>query len=104
MAGMATSNPRTKPVTQTFASGVKSLPQSFLVSGDVFVKEGETIFSRKWLLVGHRSQVVKPGQYFLAQISGESLIIICDQQSEIRAFYNVCRHRGTRLREDKCGQ
>src|SRR5207248_3765095 len=50
------------------------------------------------------SQIAKPGQYFLSQVAGESLIVIGDQRSVIRGFYNVCRHRGTRLQEEACGQ
>ncbi len=81
----------------------KSLPQKYFVSPDVFAKEQEKILAKHWLLVGHQSQIADAGQYFLAQIAGESLIVVRDQRSEIRAFYNVCRHRGTRLKEDECG-
>jgi len=81
----------------------KSLPQKYFVSPDLFASEQEKIFSKQWLLVGHQSQLEKSGDFFLATIAGESLIVVRDQKSEIRAFYNVCRHRGTRLKEDACG-
>jgi Rieske 2Fe-2S family protein len=45
----------------------------------------------------------KSGDFFLATITGESVIVIRDQKSAIRGFYNVCRHRGTRLKEEACG-
>jgi phenylpropionate dioxygenase-like ring-hydroxylating dioxygenase large terminal subunit len=54
-------------------------------------------------LVGHQSQLAEPGDYFLAEVAGESLIVAKDQRSTIRAFYNVCRHRGARLCEEQSG-
>src|SRR3984893_18082342 len=81
----------------------KHLPQKYFVSPEIFSEEQEKIFSKQWLLVGHQSQLEKSGDFFLATIAGESLIVVRDQKSEIRAFYNVCRHRGTRLKEDACG-
>jgi Rieske 2Fe-2S family protein len=88
---------------ETVADGVKSLPQKHFVAPEIFAKEQSGVFSKEWLLVGHQSQIPKPGHYFVAPIGGESLIIVRDQGSTIRGFYNVCRHRGTRLKEDECG-
>jgi glycine betaine catabolism A len=88
---------------ETLADGAKSLPQKYFVSPDILAKEQAEIFSNQWLLVGHQSQIPMPGDYFVAPIAGESLIIVRDQGSTIRGFYNVCRHRGTRLKEDACG-
>src|SRR6266853_429585 len=92
-----------RKTAETFPSGVKSLPQKYFVSPEIFAKERDEIFAKEWLLVGHQSQLKKAGDFFLATIAGESLIVVRDQKSEIRAFYNVCRHRGTRLKEDACG-
>jgi Rieske 2Fe-2S family protein len=87
----------------TFASGAKTLPQRYFVSPEIFAKEQEKIFSAQWGLVGHQSQIAKAGDYLVQEVAGESLIILRDQKGEVRAFYNVCRHRGTRLCEDKNG-
>src|SRR5256885_10011735 len=81
----------------------KSLPQKYFVSPETFAEEQKKIFATQWLLVGHQSQLGKSGDFFLATIAGESLIVVRDQRSEIRGLYNVCRHRGTRLKEDACG-
>jgi len=89
--------------TETFLDAAKSLPQKYFVSPDIFAREQAEIFSKQWLLVGHESHLKKSGDFFLATIAGESLIVLRDQKSEVRAFYNVCRHRGTRLKEDSCG-
>jgi glycine betaine catabolism A len=88
---------------KTLANGAKSLPRKYFVSPDIFAKEQSDLLSKRWLLVGHQSQIPKPGDYFLAAIGGESVIVTRDQKSQIRGFYNVCRHRGTRLKEDACG-
>ena len=54
--------------------------------------------------MGHQSQLAKAGEYFLADVGGESLILVRDQKGALRGFYNVCRHRGTRLCEQTSGQ
>jgi Rieske 2Fe-2S family protein len=86
-----------------FTSGTKSLPQKYFVSPEVFAKEQAEIFSKEWLLVGHQSQIPKAGNYIVQEVIGESLIVIRDKNGEINGFFNVCRHRGTRLMEDACG-
>ena len=64
--------------------GAKSLPQKYFVSPAVFAVEQAEIFSKEWLLVGHQSQVLKPGDYFLAAIAGESVIVTRDRKSQVR--------------------
>src|SRR5437870_542797 len=81
----------------------KSLPQKYFVSPEMFAEEQKKIFSKQWLLVGHQSQIPDAGDYVVRQVIGESLIVIRDKSGEIRGFFNVCRHRGTRLKEDACG-
>src|SRR5437016_11151984 len=88
---------------EIFTSGAKTLPQRYFVSPEIFAEEQKEIFSKEWLLVGHQSQIAQAGDYFVTQVAGESFIVTRDQGSVIRAFYNVCRHRGTRLKEDVCG-
>ena len=95
--------PGFRKTAETFTSGAKTLPQRYFVSPKIFAEEKEKIFSREWVLVGHQSQISKAGDYLVANVANESLIIVLDQKSTIRGFYNVCRHRGTRLREDRSG-
>src|SRR5437773_3472196 len=89
--------------TATFLHGAKTLPQRYFVSPEIFARELEKIFATNWVLVGHQSQLAELGDYFLAEVAGESLIVTKDQRSTIRAFYNVCRHRGARLCEEQNG-
>src|SRR5436190_1032772 len=93
-----------RKTADTFGAGPKSLPQKYFVSPEVFAKEQTEIFSKEWLFVGHQSQISKPGDYFVAEMAGDSLIIVRDKAGEIHGFFNVCRHRGTRLCEARNGQ
>jgi glycine betaine catabolism A len=104
--------PAFRKTVETFAAGAKTLPQRYFVSPEVFAEEQDKIFSRQWVLVGHQSQIVNPGDYFTSEVppthgygvtGGESLIIVRDKSGEVRGFYNVCRHRGTRLCEEQIG-
>jgi Rieske 2Fe-2S family protein len=52
-----------------------------------------------WLCAGRLEQIRDPGDYFLRDVSGESVIITRAAEGTVEAFYNVCRHRGTRLCE-----
>ena len=90
--------------TETFTAGAKTLPQRYFISPEIFAKEQEVIFSSQWVCVGHQSEIAKAGDYFVREVAGESLIILRDKGGELHGFYNVCRHRGTRLREDRAGQ
>ena len=96
--------PAFRRTAESFAAGAKTLQQKYFVSSEIFAEEQRKIFSKQWVLAGHQSQIAKPGQYFLSEVAGESLIVIGDQKSAIRGFYNLCRHRGTRLQEEACGQ
>src|SRR2546423_280025 len=86
-----------------FAQGAKTLPQKYFVSPQLFDEEQEKIFTRHWVLVGHHTEIAHAGDYFVREVTGESVIVVRDKNGEIRGFYNVCRHRGTRLCEEQSG-
>ncbi len=96
--------PRFRKTAETFRQGAKTLGRRYFVSEAVFEKEQERIFSNHWLCVGHQSQLAAAGDYFLVEAAGESLIVLRDRTSRFRAFYNVCRHRGTRMCEEASGR
>jgi choline monooxygenase len=60
-----------------------------------YEREIDRIFFREWLCVGRAEDIPKPGDYFTAEIVGEPLVIVRDQQGTIHAHSAVCRHRGT---------
>ena len=94
--------PFRKP-NETFAQGAKSLPQKYFVSPEIFARELSDIFAAQWVLVGHQSQIPNAGDCFVVEVANESLIIARNKDHSVRAFYNVCRHRGTRLCENAVG-
>src|SRR2546421_12178571 len=91
------------PVRLGPAVRAKSLARKYFVSPEIFAQEQAKIFSKEWLLVGHQSQIPNAGDYIVQQVIEESLIVIRDKSGEIHGFFNVCRHRGTRLKEDARG-
>jgi Rieske 2Fe-2S family protein len=60
-------------------------------------------FRRDWLVVGREDEAASPGTYFLATVDDEPLVIVRGRDERLRAFYNVCRHRGTAVVEERCG-
>jgi Rieske 2Fe-2S family protein len=77
--------------------GEKTLPREYFVSKKIFAQEQTRIFSQSWLCVGRSETIAQPDSYFLVERFGESIIVTRDQQQQVHAFYNVCRHRGTQL-------
>jgi Rieske 2Fe-2S family protein len=83
--------------------GALTLPAEDYTSQRVHDLERERIFDRHWLCAGLVAYLPEPGSYFLAEIEGESLILVRDHDGAIRGFYNICRHRGTRLCRETTG-
>ncbi len=103
---MTTASPITsvfRKTTETFTAGAQTLPQRYFVSPELFAEETRSIFAREWLCVGHQSELPTPGDYLVKVVAGESLIVARDKRGALHAFYNVCRHRGTRLCEEPRG-
>jgi Rieske 2Fe-2S family protein len=81
-----------------------TLPGRYYTSDAVFAHEQERIFARSWLLVGRAEQISAPGAYMLADVAGENLIVVRGKDAAVRALYNVCRHRGTRMCSEQSGR
>lgn len=75
----------------------RTLDGKWYVSPEIFQGEQQRIFSRSWTCLGRADRFDTRGNFVTAQIAGESLIVTRDASRRLRAFYNVCRHRGTRL-------
>ncbi len=80
-----------------------SLEQGFYRHPAVFEADVARVIAPVWHAVDHVSRIPDPGDYFLFEIAGESIIVIRDRDHEVRAFYNVCRHRGSRICREKDG-
>jgi len=75
----------------------KTLPGRYYTDERIFRVEMERFYFGMWVCAGRNEQVAEKGQYFLVEVAGESVIVTRDGSGEVRAFYNVCRHRGTRM-------
>ena len=74
-----------------------TLPRDAYVSAAVFDAERERIFAREWVLVGREESIPAEGNYLDVDVLGESLLVVRDGGGVLRAFFNVCRHRGCAL-------
>jgi glycine betaine catabolism A len=75
----------------------KSLPREFYVDRRVFEEDLRRVFHTNWLFAGHSCDIPEPGDYFLLEVGEEELIILRDKSGDVRAHFNVCRHRGSRI-------
>ena len=81
-----------------------TLPGEFYTSEGIFAREQERIFSRRWLCAGRADALAAPGDFVRLDVGRESLLLVRGRDRTARAFFNVCRHRGTRLCEDERGR
>jgi glycine betaine catabolism A len=79
--------------SQTFMT----LPGRYYTDPAAFRGEMERLYWNDWVCAGRAETIPEPGDFFLRDLAGESIIITRDRDNSIRAFYNVCRHRGTRM-------
>src|ERR1700726_394774 len=54
--------------------------------------ENSAVFGKSWQAVGRAEQVQNPGQFLTADICGDPIVVVRGEDSQLRAFYNVCRH------------
>jgi len=74
-----------------------TLPGAHYIEPAHFALERERIFHREWFCAGRREGLESKGDYRVVNIVGESILLVCDEDSTVRAFNNVCRHRGAQL-------
>ena len=81
-----------------------SLPAQFYTDKAVYQADLQAVFYKKWIYAGHVSQIAETGCYFLTEFCGESIIVVRDDEGKIRAFANVCRHRGSKVCLESSGR
>lgn len=91
------------PTVTSFRQGARTMPAERYLSADVLAREAERLHARMWTCVGRSDRVPNPGDYVLCAVAGESLIVLRDRNGQLRAFFNVCRHRGTRICQETSG-
>jgi glycine betaine catabolism A len=100
--------PARAPVGRTDAASLRALiaarrpgftlPAPLYLSPEVYAADLELIFGRHWIYVGTEPEIAEAGDFFTVEIGSDSILIVRDDDGAVRAFHNVCRHRGARLR------
>jgi nitrite reductase/ring-hydroxylating ferredoxin subunit len=79
------------------------VPADDYISKEFLKRENERLWPRVWLMACREEELAKPGAFVTFDIVRETILIVRQASGEIKAFYNVCQHRGRKLKEG-CGQ
>jgi len=75
-----------------------TIPVEYYIDEAIYAHDERFLADHFWFMVDHHSRIPKPGDYFVFEFGrGESVIVLRNQAGEVKAFHNVCRHRGSRL-------
>ena len=74
-----------------------SLDQKFYKDTSIFDLEKHNIFYNSWIFIGHESQIPNKGDFFIYKLLDEEIIVLRNKENKVKAFFNVCRHRGSRV-------
>src|SRR3974390_2884580 len=85
--------------TEHFQLGTEPVSYEDSISKEFYELEREAVFKRAWLNVGRVEQLPRVGSYFTKELvaARTSVIVVKDREGTVRAFHNVCRHRGNKL-------
>jgi len=92
-----------KTTAETLDIGSHTLEREYYIDHEILKKEYEKIFHGQWICAGRSEHIRNPGQYKILDMGNESVILLRDQKGDLKAYYNVCRHRGTRICNEKGG-
>jgi Rieske 2Fe-2S family protein len=90
--------------TSPSPSLLATLPGSYYIDQNIFALEQEKVFEQMWFCAVRSSDVAKPGAFRTVQVGRESILVTRSRQGEVRAFFNVCRHRGAQLCTEPSGE
>ena len=79
------------------------IPGSRYTSREFFAQEWEHMWTKVWLLLGRESQLPNPGDWQMEKVGPESILMVRQKDGGVKAFYNVCQHRGNPLVDDPKG-
>jgi Rieske 2Fe-2S family protein len=70
-------------------------------SREAYDEERERIWWGDWVTIGRSEEVANPGDFVVKDLAGESIFLVRNDDGELRGFYNVCSHRGTKFLDDE---
>src|SRR5215208_5126478 len=77
-----------------------SLEAPFYTSQEIFDLDMQAIWTKHWLFAAAEAEIPEPGDFVTVQVGPSSVILVRDDDEEVRAFHNVCRHRESRILDD----
>jgi Rieske 2Fe-2S family protein len=83
---------------------ISTLPGDYYTDPEIFALEQERIFEAMWFCVARSSELDKPGAFRTVDVGRESILVTRARDNSIRAFFNVCRHRGAKLCTEESGE
>ena len=83
--------------------GLERIPVDRYTDPAFLKLEDDRIWSKTWLLAGAACDVAQPGDFFVFENLRESILVTRAEDGVVRAFYNVCQHRGNQLKQSGCG-
>ena len=93
-----------RKTAETLEDGARTLERDYYVNPKILKKEYEKIFLKNWICAGRVSELSNKGKYKVINLGTESAIILRDSSNALKAFTNVCRHRGTRICNELKGE
>ncbi len=88
----------------TLIDGAMTLPRYYYTDKNNYEREINSIFHRSWISCTRSSELINPGAFIALNLGDESIIVLRDGTHQLRAFYNICRHRGTRICTQNSGR
>lgn len=101
---MTTTIDTIRQAARSVLPNARCLPFEAYTSREVFDLEMERIFRRDWVAVCPSALLPNPGDHFAHAVGGEPVVVVRGEDGALRALSNVCRHRGTLLRDDGYGE
>ncbi len=90
---------------ETMPGTAFTLPARYYTDPALFDRERDLFYRRMWVCVGRLEDMPSRGSYLVREVAGDSVLVVrTSEGADVRAFFNVCRHRGTRLCGDEAGQ
>jgi glycine betaine catabolism A len=86
------------------ASLLATLPGDHYTDPTIFALEQSRIFERHWFAAARAGELDAPGRFRTVQVGRESVLIVRGRDNQLRAFFNVCRHRGAKLCVEEEGE
>jgi phenylpropionate dioxygenase-like ring-hydroxylating dioxygenase large terminal subunit len=74
-----------------------TLPQAFYTDPEIFKLDLEAVFYRRWIFAGPECEIPSPGDYFTLSIGPTPIVVLRDQAGAVKAYFNTCRHRGSKI-------